>query len=203
MAEKFFTFSGTEMQPFINFTLHTAAKAGVAETSKNFSLRIGTVNSISGTVSSQKKPRIVLGRENPIGISSGVRIVRGSLTFEVFDQSIFSDIKVLVKEELAKSGNTTTEADYIVFENGAVMPFTSSASMFSMPPFDLIITAVKENNSNIRMKKVIKNIVLSSNASAIGMNTLTVQEAYDFFASAIEPYEDVSKKLVTVIDQTV
>ena len=191
------------MQPFINFTLHTAAKAGVAETSKNFSLRIGTVNSISGTVSSQKKPRIVLGRENPIGISSGARIVRGSLTFEVFDQSIFSDIKVLVKEELAKSGNTTTEADYIVFENGAVMPFTSSASMFSMPPFDLIIAAVKENNSNIRMKKVIKNIVLSSNASAIGMNTLTVQEAYDFFASAIEPFEDVSKELVTVIDKTV
>ena len=53
------------------------------------------------------------------------------------------------------------------------------------------------------MKKVIKNIVLSSNASAIGMNTLTVQEAYDFFASAIEPFEDVSKELVTVIDKTV
>lgn len=180
---KYFTFSGTEMTPFIKFTLNGTDASNVA-VSKDFYLKLGTVSGISGTISSQKKPRMVIGQKNPIGISSGVRLVTGTIVFEIFDKGIMQEIQALVKAEL---GNNTSDS-YVIFENGQNVKFDTLTNLFSLPPFDLVIVAVKENNEKIRMKKVIKNIVLSSSAGAIGVNTLTVQEEYQFIAQKIEPF---------------
>ena len=186
--EQSVTFSGTEMKPFIKFTLN------YKDTNKNpnkevFTLQLGTVNSVSVTISSQQKPRLVLGRENPIGISSGARLIRGSLVFEVFDQSIFESVKQIVADFC--SGKTLDADDFVVFENGDSLRLDKASSMFSMPPFDILITAVKENDSSKKMMKTIKNVILSSSSGAIGVNTLTVQEAYEFIASDIKAFEKV------------
>ena len=183
------TFSGTEMKPFIKFTLNYK-DSSKKPNNKVFTLQLGTVNSVSVTISSQQKPRLVLGRENPIGISSGARLIRGSLVFEVFDKSIFESIK----EEVAlfcKDNSDIVAGDFVVFENGDSLRLDEASSMFSMPPFDIIITAVKENDSSKKMMKTIKNVILSSSSGAIGVNTLTVQEAYEFIASDIKAFEKV------------
>ena len=188
--EQSVTFSGTEMKPFLKFTLKY--KDGTEMKDDVITLQLGTVNSISVTISSQQKPRLVLGRENPIGISSGARLIRGSLVFEVFDQSIFETIKAKVAERLnALKIATEDSKSFIVFENGDSVRLDKASGMFSMPPFDIIITAVKENDSSKKMMKTIKNVILSSSSGAIGVNTLTVQEAYEFIASDIAAFEKV------------
>lgn len=186
------TFSGTEMKPFIKFSLNYKNKysSGNPRT-EVFIVQLGTVNSVSVTTSSQQKPRMVLGRENPIGISSGARLIRGSLVFEVFDKSIFETIKAKVAKFCDDNKEKIIADDFVVFENGASYRLDQASSMFSMPPFDIVITAVKENDSTKRMKKTIKNVILSSSSGAIGVNTLTVQEAYEFIASGVESFEKV------------
>ena len=178
------------MKPFLKFTLKY--QEGNDTKDDIITLPLGTVNSISVTISSQQKPRLVLGRENPIGISSGARLIRGSLVFEVFDQSIFESIKAKVVERLAALNIDANDTkSFIVFENGDIVKLNEAFGMFSMPPFDIIITAVKENDSNKKMMKTIKNVILSSSSGAIGVNTLTVQEAYEFIASDIVAFEKV------------
>ena len=176
------------MKPFIKFTLNYK-DTNKTPNKEVFTLQLGTVNSVSVTISSQQKPRLVLGRENPIGISSGARLIRGSLVFEVFDQSIFESIKQIVADFC--SGKTLDADDFVVFENGDSLRLDNASSMFSMPPFDILITAVKENDSSKKMMKTIKNVILSSSSGAIGVNTLTVQEAYEFIASDIKAFEKV------------
>lgn len=177
---KYFTFSGTEMTPFIKFKLY---KANDVE-GKEFYIKLGKVSEISGVISAQKRPRMVIGRKNPIGVSSGVRIVTGSIVFEIFEEGVLQEIQKIVEAEAGIDKDA-----YLVFEDGNTKKFVSEINnMFAMPPFSLLIVAVKENNENIRMMKVIENIVLSSTSGAIGINTLTVQEAYEFIATKIVPF---------------
>lgn len=188
----FNTFSGTELEGFINVKL-IKGKIGDDEKTvdKNnydtLTLKIANLSSLSFSLSSQVKPKPVLGRSNPIGLGTGVRTVYGSLTYEVFTNSVFADLKEKLETELADKDYT-----YVGFENGQLVPITGLTNFDSLPPFDLVITAVKENNQKVRMKKVIKHVILTNNASAIGLNSITVQESYEFIASRIEPFKNHS-----------
>lgn len=188
----FNTFSGTELEGFINVKL-IKGKIGDDEKTvdKNnydtLTLKIANLSSLSFSLSTQVKPKPVLGRSNPIGLGTGVRTVYGSLTYEVFTNSVFADLKEKLETELADKDYT-----YVGFENGQLVPITGLTNFDSLPPFDLVITAVKENNQKVRMKKVIKHVILTNNASAIGLNSITVQESYEFIASRIEPFKNHS-----------
>lgn len=176
---QFNTFSGTEMTPYISMTLYE--EGDTVGTPLTFNL--GLVSGMTVSISSQSKPRGVIGKKTLIGISAGVRIVTGSLVFEVFKESVFEQIKAAVKAE-----KPTTK--FVIFQNGSIIDFKDISDLFSLPPFDIIISAVKENDSTKRMRKVIKNVVLTSNGSAIGLNTLSVQESFDFIASSVVPFEN-------------
>jgi hypothetical protein len=190
-AFSFTTFSGTEMKAFMRVTLLKGSSASAElpedddDNRETLTLELGLLSSIAGSITTQTKPKVVLGRNRAIGISTGVRFISGTLSFEVFSESMFRDLQRQILE-LEK------DYEYIVFENGQKVAITDLNNFYSMPPFDIVMTAVKETNSKRRMRKVFKNVVLTSNATAIGLNTLTVQEGYDFIASDIIPFENYS-----------
>ncbi|MGL5709824.1 MAG: hypothetical protein ACRCW9_03160 [Cetobacterium sp.] len=186
----FDTFSGTEMKSFLNIKLLKGDSASFDFTDSETELvtfEMGTVSAMAVSVTTQTKPKVVLGRSNPIGLATGVRSISGSLTYEVFNASVFEELKFYLTEQLADK-----DYEYVGFESGVVCKITDLDNFDSLPPFDLVITAVKENDQRRRMKKVIKNVVLVSNASAVGLNSLTVQENYEFIASDIVPFENHS-----------
>lgn len=188
----FDTFSGTEMKSFMNIRL---LKGNVSEYElKNsetelITFELGTISALAVSVTTQTKPKVVLGKSNPIGVATGVRQISGSLTYEVFNTSVFEELKQKLEIELADK-----DYEYIAFENGFICKITDLDNFDSLPPFDLVVTAVKENDQRRRMKKVIKNVILISNSSAIGLNSLTVQENYEFVASEIVPFVNHSIK---------
>lgn len=195
MADKTFrfdTFSGTEMKSFMNIKLLKGSEADFdfnkSET-ELITFELGTISALAVSVTTQTKPKVVLGRSNPIGLGTGVRQISGSLTYEVFNVSVFEELKQKLELELSDK-----DYEYVAFENGFVCKITELDNFDSLPPFDLVITAVKENDQRRRMKKVIKNVVLVSNSSAIGLNSLTVQENYEFMAADIVPFVNHSIK---------
>lgn len=188
----FSTFSGTELEGFINIKLlkgkrDSSVNSIDSNNTQALTLKLGNLSSVSFSVSTQTKPKVALGRSNPIGLGTGVKQIVGSLTYEVFTNSIFADLKVKFEKELEDKDYT-----FIGFENGMIVPITELRNFDCLPPFDLVITAVKENDQKRRMKKVLKHVVLTSNASAIGLNSITVQESYEFMASRVEPFKNYS-----------
>lgn len=182
----FDTFSGTEMKSYMNIRLLKGNPSDYDFSKSETELitfELGTISALAVSTTTQVKPKPVLGKSNPIGVATGVRSISGSLTYEVFNTSVFQELKQKLEFELAEK-----DYKYIAFENGFVCSITDLDNFDSLPPFDLVITAVKENDQRRRMKKVIKHVVLVSNSSAIGLNSLTVQENYEFIAADIVPF---------------
>ena len=167
------SFSGTEQTLYCNFKM-------IDGTPRKF--RLGKVSSI--TVSSQNsgKPIAVLGKKKHIAYAQGMSTTGGNITFETIEQSAIAELKAAFKE-----AHNSIDLDNV-------------KNLNDLPPFDIEIVATKENNPNIVSKRTVKNIILMGSQSAIGIDNITVGEAYQFVAQMMTPF--ISENLTSTTKKT-
>lgn len=168
------SFSGVDMKMFAKFPR--------GDNSGYVTVELGTLSAISGVIKTQIKPRVAIGSEEPIGLSTGMRLISGNLRFEIIDESFINSMKNTV----INKGLTSDESKLIFTYDGQELQYADQ-----LPPMDIIVTAVSEIDRSKRAMRVIKGVVLTSQGSAIGLDSLTVQESYEFIAIKIEPLDAV------------
>ncbi len=119
------------------------------------------LSSVSYSIFRQKVPVISLGRVTPKGFTRGMRTVTGILSFTMFDHSI-----VLQAMEEAKSMGYKMLMD-------------------EMPMFDITISMANEFGS--KSKLTIYGITTYTEGLALGINNMTVENVYEFYAVDIDP----------------
>lgn len=129
--------------------------------------RLGKVANITVNTQTSGKPIHVLGKKKAIAYAQGMTVTGGAISFEVLDESVINQIS------------------------------ETAGSLKNLPPFDVKIVAVKENNSKINSIRVIKNIIIQRGSSAIGLDALTVGESYNFTAQYMTPFITDDSKLTT------
>jgi len=168
------SFSGVDMKMF--------AKFPKGDGTGTVTVELGTLSAISGVIKTQVKPRVAIGYEEPIGLSTGMRLISGNLRFEVIDQSFINSMRnVSLNTNL-----TEATAKSMFIYNGQEIMYADQ-----LPPMDIIVTAVSEIDKTKRAMRVIRGVVLTSQGSAIGLDSLTIQESYEFIARKIEPLDKV------------
>ena len=159
------SYSGTEQNLYCNFKM----KDG---TPRKF--RLGKVSSITVSTQTSGKPIGALGKKRYIGYATGMSVTGGSISFETLEQSAVEELKKAFKESF-----NSIDLDTIKGLN-------------DLPPFDIEIVAKKDNNPNIVSKRTVKNIILMGSQSAIGIDNITVGEAYQFTAQTMTPFIQVT-----------
>lgn len=162
------SFSGTEQNLYCNFK----AADGTAR-----KFRLGKVSSITVSTQTSGKPIAVLGQKRHIAYAQGMNVTGGALSFETIEQSAVEELK-----EAFKAAHNSIDLDKVVGIN-------------DLPPFDIEIIAVKENDPNVIAKRTVKNIILMGSQSAIGIDNITVGETYQFTAQTMTPF--INENLTT------
>lgn len=159
------SYSGTEQNLYCNFKM----KDG---TPRKF--RLGKVSSITVSTQTSGKPIGALGKKRYIGYATGMSVTGGSISFETLEQSAVEELKKAFKESFNSIDLDTVKG------------------LNDLPPFDIEIVAKKDNNPNIVSKRIVKNIILMGSQSAIGIDNITVGEAYQFTAQTMTPFIQVT-----------
>ena len=153
----FTSFSGTELQAFIRIDGET--------------IKLGELEGIGGVIKTQYKPLLVIGSSEPIALAKGERIIQGSLKFSVFYESALK----IIQNGLKTKASTNYET------------IKALVSVDQLPPFDIIIVAIKEDNPGVKAKKVIRGVEIFSESSSMGTDVIAISEDYSFSARTIEP----------------
>ena len=159
------SFSGTEQSLYCNFKMTDG-------TPRKF--RLGKVSSITVSTQTSGKPIGALGSKRYIAYAQGMCVTGGSISFETLEQSAVEELKKAFRESYK-----SIDLDKVKGIN-------------DLPPFDIEIIAKKDNNPNIVSKRIIKNIILMGGQSAIGIDNITVGEAYQFTAQLMTPFMRVT-----------
>lgn len=155
------SYSGTEQNLYCNFKMTDG-------TPRKF--RLGKVSSITVSTQTSGKPIGALGKKRYIGYAQGMSVTGGSLSFETLEQSAIEELKKAFKEAY-----NSIDLDKVKGLN-------------DLPPFDIEIIAKKDNNPNVVSKRTVKNVILMGSQSAIGIDNITVGEAYQFTAQTMTPF---------------
>lgn len=155
------SFSGTEQTLYCNFKMTDG-------TPRKF--RLGKVSSITVSTQTSGKPIGALGKKRYIAYAQGMCVTGGSISFETLEQSAIEELKIAFKD-----AHNSIDLDNVKGIN-------------DLPPFDIEIVAKKDNNPNIVSKRTVKNVIIMGSQSAIGIDNITVGEAYQFTAQLMTPF---------------
>lgn len=172
-------FNGADMRIYAQFVRGD-------DTTGTITVELGTLSAISGVIKTQVKPKIVIGESEPIGISTGMRMISGNLRFEVINESFINSMKSAATNPEAFKDMKSDDIKKIFTYNGKELKYADE-----LPPMDVIITAISESDPSKKAIRVIRGVILTSQGSAIGLDSLTVQESYEFVARKIEPLKPV------------
>lgn len=174
------SFNGADLRVYAQFARGDDEKGGT------ITVELGTLSAISGVIKTQVKPKIVIGESEPIGISTGMRMISGNLRFEVLNESFVNSMKSVSVNPDIFGKKSVEEIKKVFTYNGNELKYADQ-----LPPMDIIVTAISESDSSKKAMRVIRGVILTSQGSAIGLDSLTVQESYEFVARKIEPLKPI------------
>lgn len=130
----------------------------------------GELSQLSYSIYREKVPIRTLGRITPKGYTRGLRTISGIMIFSIFDRSIVYECM----KELHREG-------YRIL-------------MDEMPTFDVTITMANEFGHWSIM--TLYGITTYSEGKMMGVDTLGIQNAYEFYAIDIDPMRRLEDKLM-------
>lgn len=140
---------------------------------KGIDYDLGTAQGIQVVTQTEMVPRFEMGTVDPIGVTYGKRMISGTISLSVINQSTAAFLK-----------------NEIYQDDGKQIQYLDQ-----LPPIDIVITA---NNGEFKAKKTIKNVNLFNNSSAVGLSTLGGVEQCQFIAEEITPLEVDNTKDIEV-----
>lgn len=156
-----------------NFDSYSGTEQNAYITMFDETFHIGKLERINVVTQQVQKPIFTLGRKNARGTAAGIKVTGGSLAFAVIKESAINELK-------EKFEKLNEDSSYKGLEH--------------LPPFDITIVAVKENDSEQVATKKISNVKINSKGSGIGLDSITVGESYNFSAQRITPFLKKSGK---------
>ncbi|MFS1019737.1 hypothetical protein ACFC9N_10545 [Enterococcus casseliflavus] len=169
---------------------------------------IGTLQSITYSVTREKAPIYTMGDPNPKSFSRGKRGIAGSLVFTVFDRDSLKEIK---SQSLINASGLNTSA---IHKTGTAPEGVSAAAGKSLdsivsqwqtqrnpvytdeiPPFDITITFMNEYGQSASM--IIFGVECLNEGMGMSVDDITTERAVTFVARAIE---DLSENKYENID---
>ncbi|MGM0165016.1 hypothetical protein [Enterococcus sp. DIV1059_2] len=169
---------------------------------------IGTLQSITYSVTREKAPIYTMGDPNPKSFSRGKRGIAGSLVFTVFDRDSLKEIK---SQSLINASGLNTSS---IHKTGTAPEGVSAAAGKSLdsivsqwqtqrnpvytdeiPPFDITITFMNEYGQSASM--IIFGVECLNEGMGMSVDDITTERAVTFVARAIE---DLSENKYENID---
>lgn len=161
---------------------------------------IGHLFSYSLTTAVETVPLIVMGNKFPTASNRGKRSHQGVLIFNTINQSLVHELKTILRETknpvINKKGSFLTKINSGTFidtdfenelEDLVEVNNTEEINAMDLPEFDIILTAQDKRNPQRYSQKKIIGVTLYSQSSAIGIDTITTQDAYSFMCKSVTP----------------
>lgn len=157
-----------------------------------YNLPLTTVNSIQVFSSMPKKPIHVFGNADPVGISKGVRQVRGFITSTVMNESIGSRIRTIMKnyQPLSASELELDENGYI-----SLAQLDTLTNLDQLPPCDINIFITNPLTGKV-YSKAVYGVMFTEENHSIGRGA-TMGESFSFLAQETGElqYQKISKEV--------
>ena len=169
-----------------NFISYTGSEITVVIDINGKKLTVGNLAQLVGQVKLEMVPRYVFGSADPIAASKGKRLIVGKMVFETLNRSFIEDVKAALGTTFLTSSGSNTVADTTTgteFSNSEVEINYED----QLPPMDIVIVAVKKEDSRISSTRTIKGVTITSKSSSVGLSSLDIQEEYEFMATEITP----------------
>lgn len=163
---------------------------------------IGSLQSITYSVTREKAPVYVMGRADPASFSRGKRGIAGSMVFSVFDRDFFNKLKqgnVLAQYASFKANNSAYAAASVAEweetmqgivdgnDTTANQPvlFEKLEAMYAdqIPPFDVVINMINEYGQAASM--AINGVEILNEGSGMSIDDITTDKACTFVARGI------------------
>lgn len=162
---------------------------------------IGHLFSYSLTSAVESVPLLVFGNKYAIAENKGKRSHQGTLIFNVINYSLIHELKEILTETdnpVIQNGGFSSK-----IENGTFMDVdfeeelgdmvtvntdTDNINATDLPEFDIIITSQDPIIPTRYSQKKIIGIVIYGQSSAIGLDTVTTQDAYPFMCKSVTPW---------------
>lgn len=168
----FNSFNGSDVSIFLLF--NKAQASGIQ------TIQVGNISALKGVIQVEAAPRYVMGEADPQGLSTGKRLIQGSLTIESLNRAFITELAEILDEEFLKT--------YRVADSDATTVSSLKLKYADqLPEFDIRIICVKEENPNQKAYRDIIGCKIFSESSGIGLSTLDIQENYGFMAREITP----------------
>lgn len=181
---KFDSFTGSDIQIRLVFPYKD-------ETNKMHIINVGNISAIGGQIKVEGTPRYVMGQADPAGYSQGKRLITGSFVIETLNSSFMADLQRVMPKDYFKVVTGITEEEIDTNVNIPIGKMAELQYADQIPLFDIQILAIKEDNPSIRAKRTIKGCKIFSESGGIGLSTLDIQEAFQFMAKEITPFEKI------------
>ena len=177
---------------------------------------VGHLFSYSLTTAVEAVPLLAFGEKYAIAENRGKRSHQGTLIFNVINQSLVHELKTMLlkdKNSVVKNGGFNSEISSGTFMD---TPFedemkdlikvqsTENINAMDLPEFDLIVTAQDPLIPTRYSQKKLIGITIYGQSSAIGLDTVTTQDAYAFMCKSVTPllsFESDSTDLNTATNE--
>lgn len=166
-------FSGTDCTILVIFSNESITQT----------IQLGNAAAIQGAIRVEGTPRYCMGEADPVGFSSGKRIISGSLVLETLNKAFITEISKVLHNDF-KNKYTV---DKLTSDNGGTYDVGNFIYIDQLPELDIVIELVRPDNPNITAKRTIKGVKFVSESSGIGLSTLDIQEQIGFLAREITP----------------
>lgn len=177
---------------------------------------VGHLFSYSVTTAVESVPLLVFGNKYAVAENRGKRSHQGTLIFNVINQSLVHELKTMLindKNPVVKNGGFNSEIKTGTFldtpfeeEMGEMIAVqnTYDVNAMDLPEFDIIVTSQDPKNPNRYSQKKLIGIVIYGQSSAIGLDTVTTQDAYAFMCKSVTPllsFESENTDLNTAVNE--
>ena len=179
---------------------------------------VGHLFSYSLTTAIEAVPLLVFGEKYAISENRGKRSHQGTLIFNVINQSLVHELKTILfetKNPVIKNGGFNSEISSGTFldtpfeeEMGELIKVESTDNINAMdlPEFDIIITSQDPLVPTRYSQKKLIGVTIYGQSSAIGLDTVTTQDAYAFMCKSVTPllsFENKNTDLNTATNEII
>ena len=154
---------------------------------------VGTLQTLSYSVHTEKFPVKLLGHKNPVGFTNGPRTCAGTLIFTFFNKDTLLDIvratwavrgssmDNYITDRFYGSGKIAKERDQKVMR-----PLASD-----LPPFDIFVLGAPEISPDPVMC-FIKGLTIIDEGAVISIDDLITETTYSYLAKEVVPLDSYS-----------
>lgn len=152
-----------------------------ATDSKGEKIELADSQALSVIVQTQFIPRYIMGKAHPVSLTKGKRMISGTISFAVINESAIEKLRSFKKEGQSNEVTNPFDSNTVLYKNNLNY-------LDQLPELDIVIVAEADG---IKATKTIRGVSFFNEKEAIGLNTIGSVSQTQFLAKEITPLEIV------------